>query len=199
MERKTFKAFWDTWSTAWYNSEFMLRGVTIPVKSMCQIKSGYEQTLYRHYQIIKKTVKDAYFKDTEKLLSRYKRAAVIAYAINEASPLIYTDQNVQEDMDSNFLKQRLAFFVAIGSIVQDYSDELVKNAEGPIFDFEHLGRQYLSKDEDDFLLSVYKDLFYSDIYENYNVLTMANVFGLLTERASKLSELTPLDDVAQAT
>ena len=96
------------------------------------------------------------------------------------------------------MKQRLAFYVAIGSIIQDYSEEAVNALSKPYFDFENLGKRDIIDNEDTFLLSVYKDLFFAEVYQNYNVLTMANVFGLLTERASKLSILTPVED-AQGT
>ena len=100
-------------------------------------------------------------------------------------------------MHPAFLKQRLAFYIAIGSIVQDYSEEDVSSLGKPHFDFEDLGKCDIIDDEDTFLLSVYKDLFFSEVYENYNILTMANVFGLLTERASNLSTLEPVENAQE--
>ncbi len=194
MTQTTFHEFWAKWSSAWYNSATIeLNGTREPVADFCKLKPDYDHILNQHYQLIKQIVKDSYFKDTVKLLSRYKRAAVVAYAINGASPLIYKDPTIQEDMDPKFLKQRLAFFVALGSIIQDYSEQEVDAIDSPYFDFENLGKCDIVNGEDDFLQSVYKDLFYADVYENYNVLTMANVFGLLTERASKLGSLTPIE------
>lgn len=194
MTQETFHTFWGKWSLEWYNSNIELNGIRVPVAQLCELKPDYDRILNQHYQLIKQIVKDSYFKDTSKLLSRYKRAAVVAYAVNEASPLIYKDATIKEDMDPNFLKQRLAFFVALGSIIQDYSEEEVNALTPPYFDFDNLGKRDIIDGEDDFLQSVYKDLFYADVYENYNVLTMANVFGLLIERASKFGSLTPYED-----
>ena len=62
-----------------------------------------------------------------------------------------------------------------------------------IFDFDNIG---LSRDDknDSFLLSIYKDLFYAEIYENFNVLTFANLLLVLVERASLLSQIVPIDE-----
>ena len=195
MEREKFKSFWDSWSNAWIASNISWKGREVALSSLCTLKSDYGDALYDRYCLIKKTVKDSYFQDNKKRLSRYKRAAVIAYTVNGAAPLTYLDKNIQNDMHPAFLKQRLAFYAAIGSILQDYSEEAVKALPQPHFDFENLGKCDIVDDEDTFLLSVYKDLFFSEVYENYNVLTMANVFGLLTERASELSSLEPVADV----
>lgn len=194
MTQETFRDFWGKWSLEWYNSKIDLDGKRVPVAELCELKPDCDHILNQHYQLIKQIVKESYFKDVTKLLSRYKRAAVVAYAVNGASPLIYKDATIQEDMDPNFLKQRLAFFVALGSIIQDYPEEDVNALTPPYFDFDNLGKRDIIDGEDDFLQSVYKDLFYADVYENYNVLTMANVFGLLIERASKFGALTPFEN-----
>lgn len=194
MTQETFRDFWGIWSLEWYNkTNIDLNGSSVPVAQLCEIKPDYDVILNKHYEFIKQIVKESYFKVTTKRLSRYKRAAVMAYAINGASPLIYKDATIKEDMDPNFLKQRLAFYVALGSIIQDYPEKAVTALKPPYFDFDNLGKRDIIDGEDSFIQSVYKDLFYADVYENYNVLTMANVFGLLVERASKLGELTPLE------
>lgn len=197
MTQETFHDFWGKWSVKWYASSIVLNGIKTPIASLCELKQDYDRILNERYQRIKRIVKDCYFKDPNKLLNRYKRAAVVAYAINEASPLHYKDSTIKDDLDPIFLKQRLAFFVALGSILQDYSEDDVNKLSPPYFDFESLGKQDIIDGEDDFLQSIYKDLFYADVYENYNVLTMANVFGLLTERASKLGSLTPIESKAE--
>ena len=195
MKREKFKSFWDNWSNKWITSSTIhWDGKEVAVSSLCALRSDYGDALYDRYCLIKKTVKDSYFQDNTKRLSRYKRAAVIAYTINGATPLTYLAKSIQDDMHPAFLKQRLAFYVAIGSIIQDYSEEAVNALSKPYFDFENLGKRDIIDNEDTFLLSVYKDLFFAEVYQNYNVLTMANVFGLLTERASKLSILTPVED-----
>ncbi len=192
MQQNLFINFWDSWSARWYASKIKINEKTTPVSKLCSIKPECGYILYQHYSLIKQIVKDSYFRNTEKKLSRYKRAAVIAYAINGFSPLEYKDSSIEHDLDFIYLKQRLAFYVALGSIIQDYQEDDISKLEKPYFDFDSLGKKDIVDGEDDFLLSVYKDMFYADVYENYNVLTMANVFGLLTERASKLGELTPV-------
>ena len=194
MTQETFNEFWEKWSAEWYNNAIIRKnGTIIPVSELCAIKKNYAKVLCKRYLTIKRIVKDSYFRDKSKRLSRYKRAAVIAYAINGASPLAYYNNDMPNDLDPDFLKQRLAFFIAIGSIVQDYPECDVSNLDKPYFDFDSLGKKDIIDGEDNFLLSVYKDMFFADVYENYNVLTMANVFGLLTERASKLGELKPIE------
>lgn len=200
MKKSKFMDFWDEWSTEWYKStEIIIDDKKTPVSELCRFKKNYAAVLYKRYEKIKTIIRQSYFPPTnciniDNKFSRYKRAAIIAYTINGASPLIYTDPSIKNDLDPNFLKQRLAFFVAIGSIIQDFPQADVKSLEtqGPIFDFDSLGKMDKDYGQDSFLLSVYKDLFYSEIYENYNVLTMAKVFGLLTECASKLREIKPL-------
>lgn len=198
MKREKFKSFWDAWSKAWIASSIHWKGEEVALSSLCDLRSAYGDALYDRYCFIKKTVKDSYFQDSTKRLSRYKRAAIIAYTVNGATPLKYLEKNIQDDMHPAFLKQRLAFYVAIGSIIQDFSEDEVNALPKPYFDFDNLGKCDIVDDEDTFLLSVYKDLFFAEVYENYNVLTMANVFGLLTERASNLSRLAPVED-AQGT
>ena len=197
MKREKFKSFWDSWSDAWIKDSIDWNGKRVALSSLCALKSGYGDALYDRYCLIKKIVKNSYFQDSTKRLSRYKRAAVIAYTVNGATPLTYLEGNIQDDMHPAFLKQRLAFYVAIGSILQDYSEEEVAALGKRQFDFEELGKRDIIDNEDTFLLSVYKDLFFSEVYENFNVLTMANVFGLLTERASKLSTLMPVKDAQE--
>lgn len=194
MKQETFIDFWNRSCEKWYAAETVNN---VPVANLCKIKSNYGIVLYERYEIIKKNIKGSYFKHKkEKLfLNRYKRAAVIAYTIIGASPLEYKDGEIQYDLDPSFLKQRLAFYIALSSIIQDYSEEEVAKLEKPIFYFQELGQE--GEEVDSFLESVYKDLFFAEKYCNYNVLTMANVFGLLIERASKLSSLKPVQDTEE--
>ena len=74
------------------------------------------------------------------------------------------------------------------SILQDFDEKKIEECAKPLFYFAELDAQSTISGDDDFRLSLYKDLFFSEIYENYNVLTMANVYGLLTERCSHLPE-----------
>lgn len=195
MTEDVFKLFWEKSSKEWYEkAEFRVcdDAEKKHVKDYCEIKTEIGGLLYSRYTAIKELVKDVYFKDPEKKLSRYKRAAVIAQVILLTDPLEYKD-HTRSDLDPIFLKQRLAFCVALDSITQAYPSESVDALEKPLYQFDELDID--CHDEDDsFLLSVYKDMFFAELYENYNILTMANVFGLLTERVSKLKTIKPSDD-----
>lgn len=184
MTEQKFIELWDGAVAHWLENEFYDKASCqkLKIKNLCSIKPTACHRIYNNYSNIKELVKKLYFKDKTIRISRYKRAAVIVYAtIAGEDPLEYTDKKTP--VDNYFLKQRFAFFLALTSIIQDYEVEIK-----PIFCFPELGKTK-KDDEDDFLLSVYKDLFYSEIYKNYNVLTMANIFGLIVERASTLKNL----------
>lgn len=195
MKKSTFGEIWNYWAEDWLKSGTLcVNNADTPVSSLCSLREDYGSIVCKRYLKIKEIIKDAYFSDSSKRLSRYKRAAIVAYAINGSNPLEYKSSLKEDDVEKYFLKQRLAFHVAIGSIIQDYPKEKVLDIidkDGALFDFKNLGTANVANGEDDFLMSVYKDLFFSEIYDNYNVLTMANMFGLLVERASKLSMITP--------
>lgn len=196
MELKTFTDFWIKNSKEWYQNATARKAgaeeAPVPVRSLCTIKPDIAAALYDRYEKVKDFTKRIYFKNPTKKLSCYKRAAIIAQAILLSDPLEYIELDVDQ-LDPYFLKQRLAFYMAITSILQLFSEEQItelakKDKRGEIYHLSDLGigRQ---PDEDTFLMSVYKDMFYSELYGNYNILTMANVFGLLTERSSEIRTL----------
>lgn len=203
MRLATFRHFWNLYATEWVKeAEIEIDGKITPVSALCSLKDNYEKILLKRYNTMKKIVKDFYFGTKGNHINRYKRAAIIAYVISSADPLDYKIQ-VNYGIDDYFLKQRLAFFVAIGSIIQDFDENAIAAVKGPLFDLSELGTKFKKvqsgtesshpdaeevNEQDDFQMSIYKDLFFSEIYQNYNVLTMANVFGLLTERVSSLPE-----------
>lgn len=193
MRKGVFENFWVNSSREWHDkAKFEINSgqATQKVKDYCVVKPYMGELIYNNYCTVKKIIKDSYFRNNkEKKLSRYKRAAVIAQVILLANPLEYKNQ-FQAKLDPYFLKQRLAFYVALDSIVQDYPKADVENLGGPLYFFSELDPDH-SEEDDDFLMSVYKDMFFSEQYNNYNVLTMANVFGLLTERVSELKKIKP--------
>lgn len=204
MQSDRFWVLWDTWSRQWYeNAQCPIPGkgnniVYKPVSTICEIKKKAFSLVYDRYEIIKNTVKDLYFKQKEdNRINRYKRAAAIAYAVVLANPLCV---NLGYKPATCLLKQRLALYVALGSIIQDYPEDKVQEAiseEGAkVFRFDEigssLGTREDNKDNDDFLTSIYKDLYFAEIYENFNVLTFANMLQLLVEYASVLSDITPI-------
>ncbi|MDE6292421.1 MAG: hypothetical protein K2L98_01935 [Bacilli bacterium] len=183
MTKEKFIELWKGTTEKWLDGiiEGEEEGKQFKCSSLCSIKTNACQRIYENYSRLKELVKDLYFRDKDKTISRYKRAAVIVYAVIAGEdPLEYKNKTI---VDRYFLKQNFAFFLALTSITQDYIVESM-----PIFCFSELGVSS-KKGEDSFLTSVYKDIFYSEIYKNYNVLTMANIFGLLLERVSTLKKL----------
>ena len=169
----------------------------VHVSELCCFSDNCANHIYKNYELIKQVIKDAYFKNSNgddlKIcrLSRYKRAAVLTYAIIKSAPLVFSNKENSLWVDPYFLKQRLAFYIAISSIIQDATDESIRKSieqNGVIFDFASLGSSFNCDEcqDDSFLLSIYKDLLFSEIYDNFNVLTMANVYGLLTEKTTML-------------
>lgn len=194
MKRDKFVQFWNITANEWINNGTVTKhddengNHEFRVKELCSFKPDCESNLYNNYTSLKKLLKDAYYSYPEKCkLSTYKRAAVLAYTVILTDPLVYRNSNEANEL---FLKERLALRVALCSIVQTFvhsSEELKELTKDgtPVFHFDEVDR-FNSKDEDSFLESVYKDMRFADLYQNYNILTMANVFGLLTVLASDL-------------
>lgn len=195
-------AFWKQWSKKWYQTTVCYSSERpqdkIPVQKKCKLKKNYTSVIHTNYESAKATAKKLYFRNATrdeeaKRISKYKRAAVLTYAVMKSEPLIYINGNNENlaMVDPYYLKERLAVYMAIGSIIQDFPQDkvslLLRDNTG-LYDFESLGMDRTQGD-DTFLESMYKDLFLADLYGNYNVLTMANVYGLLTERCSELFRL----------
>ena len=198
MTKEKFSALWTKWSEEWYTHAVCdVEGEYFPVSKFCTIREGILDELLEHYNEAKENVKDIYFYHEDNRLNKFKRAAVLAYVISSATPLIYKKEEYEhcfgkkwsEQPDRLFLKQRLAFYIALGSIIMEYDEKKVAAAEKPIFRFPNLTDVEKKQNEgghkvDDFLTSVYKDLFFAEMYHNRNVLTLANLFWALTENSS---------------
>lgn len=194
MKKDKFAQFWNITANEWLKNGIVSKhddengDQEFKIKELCSFKPDCDNILYKNYTSLKKLLKDAYYSCPEKCkLSTYKRAAVLAYTVIVSDPLVYRDSKEANEL---FLKERLALRVALCSIVQTFvhSDEELKELtkDGkPVFHFDEVDR-FTGKDEDSFLESVYKDMRFADLYQNYNILTMANVFGLLTVLASAL-------------
>lgn len=193
MKVEKFEELWNNSCENWLKSEIEIdSNKKIAVSDVCSISRDSAKKVYTQYIAIKTAAKKLYFKDEQKTLSRYKRAAALAYAVILANPLEYKMPTSERfDHVSYFLKQRFAFYFALSSIILDYKQEYIAeliDKSGHIFEFDALGDVNDSDCDDTFLESVYKDMFFSELYQNYNILTMANVFGLLVERASHLKK-----------
>lgn len=198
MRRDKFNEFWVKLAQEWYTTTTVeVENKHVPVAELCTFRDNCPQLVYENYEFIKTVTKEFYFKNLDNLenkpcrISRYKRAAVLTYAIIKSNPLIFVQEKSQPWIDPYFLKQKLAFYMAIGSIVQEATESSIEKClqqNKPIFDFTSLGNiaDNIDCQDDTFLMSVYKDLLYSEVYDNFNILTMANLYGLLTEKASEL-------------
>ena len=197
MTEEKFVSFWNEWSSRWIGHAKCFHVDDIStlffVKDKCALKDVASEA-YSLYILCKDRTKDRYFdrKKKDPILSRYKRAALIAYVVLYSDCMDYVDSD-NYSTDPFLLKERLAFHMAIGSIIQSFDQErvssLIKKYKGkPLFSYDDLEIDR-GEHDDSFLQSVYKDMYFSRIYKNYNILTMANVFGLLTEKSSLLSEL----------
>ena len=215
MIKATFTALWNNWAKTWHQQGSCSiinkdgKEVVVKFREICTLKSDSNTVdeLWDRYTRSKKNTKDIYFYENDMLLSRYRRAAILAYVISGAVPLEYNFEKYIEIFgaevdgvpisklpDRLYLKQRLAFYIGLCSIIMDYDNKELKEHPKPIFHFPKLPDWDVGK-VDDFLTSVYKDLFYSEVYRNRNILTLANLFWVLTEN-SELHEVHALDDPA---
>ena len=194
MKEKKFNEFWAATAFEWYDNGFVVQHDTetgrieIPIKDLCSFKPHCEKDLYNNYMSLKHVLKDAYYMHPQtSKLSLFKRASVLSYTVLLTDPLVYADTT---QLDSFFLKQRLAVRIALCSIVQAFINDdsqlqsITKNGT-PLFHFDGIDA-FQHDGEDSFLESVYKDMYFAEQYRNYNVLTMANVYGLLTILGSNL-------------
>ena len=199
MKKEKFLELWDTSVAEWQNNATVCyRNKNINVSEICSLKKEYGHKVYDMYDTIKNVSKRLYFGTTDARINRFKRAAVIVYAVSMMDPIEYKEGFCAEDVevDKLLLKQRLAFHVGLYSIIMQYSKEIVEkqSEQGDLFDFSIESHGVGGEVSDTFLECVYKDIFYSEIYKNFNVLTMANVFLLITERSSRLSGLSKPSD-----
>lgn len=199
MTLEKFEDFWKLWTEQWLESEIEIDEVKIKPSSLCSIKRDIAKEVWNNYNIIKRIVKDKYFaeKDKSKIrLDKYKRAAVIVYAINSSSPLKYKRSKTENrKVDGSLLKQRLAFYIAWASIVMEYDKTDVESLGEPVCINFPIRTDYENEmGADSFELGLYKGLFYAQLYNAYDVMSMANVFWLLVENASNLSKLETIDN-----
>ena len=192
MKKEKFVELWQIHAAEWHKGAFIrYQGESKPVSEFCNIKKNYGELVYKKYEAIKKLTKQLYFGDIDRRVNRFKRAAVIVYAINLTEPIEYINGYSEADIavDKLLLKQRLAFHLGLHSIITQYPQDKVEQLcnSGDLFDFSIQSKGVGDENSDTFLEGIYKDIFFSGIYQNYNVLTMANVFLLITERSSRLS------------
>ena len=198
MTFEKFKELWNVHAINWYsNCKVNYNDVFVDAKSVCALREDdYIPCIHRRYELIKTKVKELYFANDssrDTTISPFKRAAIIVYAINSLDPLVFplSKDLPVKDINSLFLKQRLAFHLGLHSILMEFPEDAVDkmSQDSPIFDFDIVSIGVGGTTGDSFLKGIYKDIFFSEIYDNYNVITMSNVFLLLIERSSQLRGL----------
>ena len=174
MKIEKFEQFWNLYSDEWLNNATLKdNGDIHHVSEYCIIKPDCVHELYDTYCEIKYILKKRYYAGINPLLNRYRRAAALAYAVNEYAPLEYSSKS--EFPEYKFLVQRLAFYIALSSIIIEYPKEIVETIPQQLFVFPKRDLYEEKLNADDFLTSVYKDMYLAKEYRNFNVLTLSNV------------------------
>ena len=198
MKEEKFVELWNKHSSTWYNECVIeISNTKYPISAFCDLVDDetYIKLIHKKYEKIKSKVKELYFvqsNDCQATISPFKRASIIVYAVNSMEPILFKKELpvFVKNKYSLFLKQRLAFHIALQSIIMEYPEEFLnkKYEEGNLFDFDIVSVGVGSSTGDSFLKGIYKDIFYSEIYKNYNVITMSNIFLLIVERSSRLAK-----------
>ena len=185
MKQEKFNEFWNIYATQWLNAKPKNFANDVSFGDLCDIKKNANNIVYLNYSKIKEIVKKLYFNEpAEKhVLNRYKRAAVLIQAILLSQPL--SNKTNLQFWSQYLFDERFAYYMGISSILMDYDEQAIKALNGDLFNYELADRD-VDEGNDTLLISIYKDLHFSTINDNYNVLTMANVLGLIFSRISKM-------------
>ena len=185
MKPEKFNELWNTHAIKWLdaNSTDVENGVSFG--SLCEMKQNANMIVYLNYSKIKEIVKKKYFSEPAEThaLNRYKRAATLIQAVLLSQPLI--NKTNSPSWSDYLLTERFAYYMGISSILMDYDQQQIKALNGNLFNYALVDRD-IDDGNDTFLISIYKDLYFSTINNNYNILTMANVLGLVFSRVSKM-------------
>lgn len=136
------------------------------------------------YNKVKQVVKEKYFrKNISKItISRYKRAAIISNVVLGVRPF-KIDRAVSPEDKAFLINEYFAFYLGLHSLLIDFSDEYInhyKNENPDIFKFP------TPSNGDAYIDIVAKELYFSMLYKNYNILSMADKYYLLLKGFSGL-------------
>ncbi len=105
----------------------------------------------------------------------------MSYTVILTNPIMVYNLKKGE-VDELLLKQRFAFYMGIITILMDFKEDVVKSKK--VFKLiEEIGTGDAYEGNDSFIDSIYKDFLFAETYENYDILAMANVYGLLFDYA----------------
>lgn len=179
MKRDHFNELWDYYVKMWLDSNI---DDGRKIDDLCIVQKDAREKVYENYLTIKEHCKNFYFltKSADDVkLNRFKRASVMTYSIIETSPL-KVNNLPNGAVDNLFLKQRFAFYMGIITVLFDFKEEAIKNKD--VFSkINKIGEDTLSGGNDPFVMSIYKDFLYAEQYRNFDILAIANVYGLIFE------------------
>ena len=186
MKQEKFFEFWNAYAPQWLKAKSQDVKNGTPFGDLCEIKQNANLIVYLNYTKIKEIVKKCYFSNPAEThaLNRYKRAAVLIQSVLVSQPLT-NKTNLPDEWSKYLLTERFAYYMGISSILMDYDQTTIEVLGGNLFQYD-LADKDLEDGNDAFLISVYKDLYFSIKNNNYNVLTMANVLGLIFSRISRM-------------
>jgi len=140
----------------------------------------------RAYNKIKRIVKNKYFScdDPENIIiSRYKRAAIISYVILGIRPFA-VNASVRPDDKAFLINEYFAFYLGLHSLLMDFPSEEIEHlirSGSSIFCFPK------SQDGSIYADIVAKEFYFSILYRNYNILSVADKYYLLLKKCSALN------------
>lgn len=201
MNKNQFHQLWaqgikflDALSSSWMHEVYSKQAVILR-------SNNIEELVHTCYEGIKKEVKKNYFlanDDTEIILNRYKRAAVLSYAILEMEPFIENKHYKAEiPVKAELFNEYFAFYLGLHSLLIDYPKEELDSlfadaSKKDIFHFPLLNNNttndiaptvsaqdsdYFS--ENSYVDSVAKEFQYCRVFNNFNLLSVADKYFLL--------------------
>lgn len=201
MEKSDFHSLWtqvlaffDSPTSSWLGEcirkhEFVLR-------------DNAEKSVHQSYEVIKAIVKERYFDplimtdDTsEHNISRYKRASVLSYAVLEVLPFQRSRgaYSAVAPSKSDLFNEYFAFYLGLHSLLIDYPEETIDRLKKSkhtrdLFVFpKHYDSVGESMSESiTYADSVATEFQYARKFNNFNVLSVANMYYLLLHYCSYL-------------
>lgn len=207
MKAKTFNQLWDALII-----DFLQAPQSAPlheayIDGRLSIKSNACCLVYDKYEKIKTLFKQNYFPSKKAfILDRHKRAAILVYAFIDIHPVTVAKLVDNDSVFLHLANEILAFYFGLYSITLDYKKEAIERVidefHSVFFRFPetHLPGKPAIKhfEENGYLALVCKDLYFSKLFRNYNILTMANMFFLLETNYCNLDRNELYPDVCDA-
>ena len=154
--------------------------------------------VYKKFEHIKSLFKKHYFDDRSlHTLDRHKRAALLTYAFISVKPLLFPYVSKDSSVFLLFPNEAVAFYFGLHFLTIDYPESVIdrinKEFGGTFF---NLPNTYYSithgicspSDEYGYIANVCRDLHFTQVFRNYDILAMADRYFLLEKGFSNLQE-----------